>query len=226
MVDKTYSLAVRYAQLGQECENVLHFRKQTAGDPSGAQWLTIANAWKEVIRDSMSTTVLFVDWVATQVLGAGVTYSTTTCRQVGGTIQLGALTGTLAGAATGDALPPACAATLSLGTGVRGRSFRSHLQLGGFVEAQQVGGGWIAGFNSTIQPKVDTFRGVYGSGGSDADFDWCTFSRGIASGCFPDPNLRHHPLVHRQAGDVENAIASVTSAVLGTLVTSMRSRFK
>ena len=224
MPDKTYALAVRYTQLNAACENVLHFRKTTTGDPTDAQWLTLANAWKETIRPGQSDTVTYVDWVATQVLGDGVSFNTQNCRQIGGTLQSGLLTGTLGGSATGDALPPLVTTSVNVHTALRGRSYHTRLQISGFVETQITNGLWVVSFINGQQALLDTFRGVYGSGGTDPNFRWCTYSRGIASGCFPNPDLRHHPLEHRQEGQPENAIANVTSANYTRTASTTRSR--
>lgn len=225
MVDKVFQLAVRYVQPFVFAENVIYIRKITAGDPTDAQFLVIANRWKEVWRAAQNINVLYADWVATQVLGAGVTYSAINCRQVGGTLQTGLLTGTLAGANGSDALPPQTAVTVNVHTALRGRSYRTHNQIGGFSETNSDANGVIlAASVLALQTTLDVFRAFYGSGGSDADFRWCTFSRGIASGCYPNPDLRHHPLQHRQAGDVDASIANVVSATVGTVWTTMRTR--
>lgn len=224
MPDKVYQVAVRYQQPSVGAENVLHARKITAGDPTDAMFLAFANAWKEAIRTSQVNTVTYQDWVATQVLGAGVTYSTITCRQVGGTLQSGLLTGTLTGAVAEDPLPPMATCSLNVHTALRGRSYRTKLSLGGFGEPRQSGGIWSGAFLTNLQAAIDAFRAVYGSGGTDPDLRWCTFSRGIASGCYPDPDQRHHPLVHRQAGDPDASMANITSATVTDSVSTQRTR--
>lgn len=226
MVDKVYALAVRYSQLGVGAENILHIRKITAGDPTDAQLLAVANAWKEVLRALQHTTVTWVDWVATQVLGDGVTFNSSNCRQLGGTLQTGALTGTLVGAIGGDALPPSSACAIALGTALRGRPYRTHLSTGGYAETSQNEGLWSVAFNGLIATAVATFLGVYGSGGTDPNFRWCTYSRGLASGCYPNPDLRHHPLQFRAPGNPDVAIANINRATPGTIVSTMRTRLR
>jgi hypothetical protein len=224
MVNLTYGVAVRYVHSNQLMENVLHVNKITAGAATDAQFLAFANAWKEVIRAQQSANVTYLDWIATQVAGAGVAYDPATCKQVGGTVQSGLLTGTLIGGTATDPLPPMNTMSVQLRTGTRGRSYRSKLQLGSHVESVQSNGFWTVGYVAAIQANVDAFRAVYGSGGTNADLRWCTFSRGIASGCFPDPDQRHHPLVHRQAGDQDASIANIVSVLCGSVVTTTRSR--
>lgn len=224
MVDKTYALAIRYGQPGVLAENVLHVHKFTAGDPVQADFLAIANAWKETIRSSMNVNVAFTDFIAEQVLGDGVTYDPTTCRQVGGTLFTGPLTAPLAGTVAGDAMPPQAAVTVRVATGLRGRSYRTHVQVGGLSEGSQAAGVPTAGYVTGLQGQVDLFVAVYKQGGTSPNWRWCTFSRGIASGCYPDPDLRHHPLRHIRVGDPGLATADVTSATVGTVVSSMKSR--
>lgn len=224
MVDKVYAVEVNFVTNSLSMKNVLHFAKITAGDPTTAQLRTLAEAWKEVVRPQQPNIVSWTDFRATQVLGDGVTYDAVTCRQVGGTIQTGALTGTLAGFLAAESLPFHDTMSLALGTGLRGRSYRGKLQMGPFAESEQGANVWTAGTVSAAQALVDTFKGVYGAGGTDPDFRWGVFSRGIASGCFPDQNTRHHPLVHRQAGNAADAFHNITSAVCSAWVTTTRSR--
>lgn len=225
MTNKTFALAVRYQQLGVEAENVLYIQKITAGDPTVSQMQAIANNWKEGLRTSQSSSVAWVDFVATQVCGPGVTFETTRGRQVGGLLFTGLLTGTLAGVNAADPLPPLAAISLRCQTGLRGRPYRTHKQLGGWCEDAQSGGVWGAGFLSALGTALNTaFNVKYQSGGTDPDFRFVTFSRGIASGWYPDPDLRHHPLRFRGGADQDAATAVITTVTLTNVVSTMRSR--
>lgn len=224
MVDKCYALAVRYLQSGVEAQNTIHMSKITVGDPTNAQWLTIANAFKELWRGAQATTVTYVDWVATQVLGDGVSYSAINCRQVGGTVQTGLLTGTLTGSAVDQALAPLDTLVVSYRSALRGRSRRSHLSIGGFVEAQQQDGLWTTTHVTNNQTNINGFITTYGNGGTDPDFRWVVFSRGIASGCYPNPLTSKHELVHRATGDPSSATSPVVSALVALPVSTMRTR--
>lgn len=224
MVDKVYSLACRWAHRSQLGQNTLHFAKRSAGDPTQAQFTTIATAWKDTLRPIQSSQLLWVDWVATQVLGDGVTYSTTTCRQIGGALLSGAIGGVLAGSAAGDDLPPHDSVAIDISSGRRGRSFRTVLHVGGIPESSNIGSTYDAATVVALQAGVDAFIATYGDAGTDADWDWVVFSRGIASGCFPDPNVRRHPLVHRQAGDINNCTANVLDALVTNRLSTVRSR--
>lgn len=224
MTIKTYQLAVRWKETGGTFQNGLHFNKVSAGDPSNAQWLVIANAWKEIMRVRQYNQATWVDYVATQVNGDGVVYDPATCKQVGGSIQSGALTGTLVGASATDGLPPLATMSVNIKTALRGRNRRTHVQLSGFVETDQTQGVWETGTKTAVQASIDAFLAVYGNGGTDVNFRWVVFSKGTASGCFPNPLDPKHRLVHRQAGSPDTATAEVVSATVRPSVTTTRSR--
>lgn len=224
-IQPVYRFEIVQTYAGGTVLNTPHARWLGAALPTDADLLAFANAYKEAQRLNQVDALVYNGYRATQVAGDGVTYDVGTCRQIGGDAREGALTGTLVGGrAGGTGLPAKDCMVISYSTGLRGKSRHGRLYIGGLERGDQGAGVWTAGRIAAAQTAVDTFRGIYGSGGTDANWRWACFSRVIASGCKADPAVRHHPLVHVQAGDQADAAKHVTSAVIDNVVFSQRSR--
>jgi hypothetical protein len=207
--------------------NTPHFEWSGGGGtayPTATDLLALGNAWKETFRPSQMNAIKYENYKAVQVGGDGVTYSPTTCRQIGGTAIEVAPTGTVIGPTGVNPVPPAVSLVASFGTGLVGKSRHGRQYIAGLASTAITGGIWGTTILGTLNTAVSAFLAVYGAGGTSADWTMVIFSRVIASGCKADPNTRHHPLVHVQAGDMANAAKHVTSFVLDSVARSTRTR--
>lgn len=221
-----YALAVRSSDLyGSDLLNILHFRRiADVGPATVAEVLALGNAVKEAMRPSQQVNITYKDYTATQVAGPGVVYSTTSCRQLGGAIITVNATGTLTGGVAVDGLPSKDCAVVTLRTGLRGRSHRGRVYVGGLPEDAQTNGLIVSGVVTTLQTAFTALVTTYGEAGSSGTWKWVVFSRVIASGCRADPAVRKHPLVHVQDGDQAGASTMISSTLVRNVVYSQRSR--
>lgn len=217
-----YEVAVRSDYIGDKFLNVLHAQLlvNRSAVQLQADLLAFANAWKEVWRPSQSNGVAYERFDAHQVAGTDVSYSVVTCRLIGGDVYGAVLTGTLAGGVSGtDGLATYNNVAAIHRTGLRGRSRMGKSFIGGWTEGQVVTNTMASGTVTTLQTALDVFRGVYGSGGTNANLQWVVFSRFIASGCKYVNALPKPILTHVQAADPGASTSPVlTSTVSGTLV--------
>src|SRR5262245_50199594 len=121
-IDDVYQLSVRSTMTGQVYMNGLAFIRTLAADPTPGEFVTLANAVKEIHRPLQHAGLAYTTWVARQVRGDAVDYPTDEdCTPEGGLYFDGSLTGTLVGADSGDILPHQCAMVTTLRTGQIGR---------------------------------------------------------------------------------------------------------
>jgi hypothetical protein len=73
-INDVYKLTTRMAYLGQNVQSTFHLRRKVAADPTSANALSIANAFKEQFRPQSSTSLAYTTWSLLQVVGGTVTY--------------------------------------------------------------------------------------------------------------------------------------------------------
>lgn len=81
------------------------------------------------------------------------------------------------GDVAGQGLPAQCAMVTTLRTGIAGRSRRGRHYLGGIGEDGQQDSVWTAGVLATMQGVWDAIIGLYGSAGTDPDYQLGVWSR-------------------------------------------------
>lgn len=79
--------------------------------------------------------------------------------------------------ASGEALPPQCAAVLSLRTALKGRSYRGRVYLPGMGEVSQSGGTWIAAQQAKYATIAAQLLAVFGPSGTNTDWRLAVISR-------------------------------------------------
>jgi hypothetical protein len=172
-VGDIWQMAVIGRQDNEDRVNVLHIRmKSGSGTPEGAADVAAINVM------GVFRTVQVDDYVVALVRGR---------QLVGGD---GALERTyspvLQGNSTGDPLPSQIALCASLKTGFAGRRNRGRIYPSSFSEGFNVGGIPLAGDIATLQSNINVVVGLYGAGGSNADYEWGIFSR-VNGGTLIDP---------------------------------------
>ena len=226
-----YELALKQSYGGSLLYNVLHFQLKGALLTPQAKFLALANASKEMLRVKQASTLTYVDWKATQVAGAGVTYGVSNCRRAGGDFYEGVFTGTLTGADVSGAPGPSFSAVVvALKSGFAGRSKRGQFYIGGLdanaldiADRNLLAASYVTSWGTALA----TFGGAYfGPSGTDPDFNWVIFSRFIASGCKYVISGSRPVLTHVQAADAVGCVVNVTSATVRNVVSPMNRRKK
>jgi len=231
-VDDIYEVVSTQSYLGSTVLNVFHLQVRAAlSSASAAQtaFQTAADDFKEMQRVNQSSLLAYSTWKAFQVAGAGVTYSTSTCRRSGGDVYEGNHTGGLTGGNTTSAGTASYNALVSaLKTGLSGRSRRGAIYMGGIPyttldtsnENQ-----FLATYIALVVTQQAIFFNKYKqTGGTSADFQWVVWSKFIASGCKYVPASPKWIYTHVQPGDAVASAASVTSVTPRSLVVPMRRR--
>lgn len=224
-----YEVVTTQTFSGSTFLNVIHVQCLIAITGAQAKFQTLADDLKEMQRTSQSSSLSYTTWRAFQVSGAGISYSTTTCRRSGGDIYEGNHTGTLTGSTTGSAPASSFVALVSaLKTGLAGRSRRGSMYLGGHDQNNLSGTDrdyWAAAFLTTLGTAQTTFFNKYkGTGGTSPDFKWVVWSKLIASGCKYVPASPRWIYSHVQDGSQATSMADVTSVTPRALVVPMRRR--
>ena|SRR5215831_8414859 len=225
-----YELAVAQTYTNQVFINVWHFVLigSTLTSPQ-TKFQTLADAVKEVFRPLQQQTLTYTGWKATQVSGAGISYSTTTCRRSGGDVYEGTPTGTLIGGdVSSNPMPTYNALVVALKTGLAGRSKRGQVFPGGYDNGKLSTtdhNQWAAAHVTAVQTAVNAFLTIYKQvGGTDPNFAWVVWSKFIASGCKYVPAVPKPIYSHVQPGDMPNSYFGVTSATPRALIAPMRRR--
>ncbi len=221
-VGDVYRLTLQSVCLGQTYLNTWAVTMKSSPDPTNADVLTIANAFKEMARLQQSTNVVYQTWTFRQLFGGTVTPIQDECRRGGGLVLTGNVSGTTAGAIATDMLPPQCALVWTIGTGLAGRRRRGRSYIYGLTEVAQVAGTWTASIMSTFTTSLNTIYGLYGSAGTDPQFLLGVWSERTASGC----EVRGDPpqLVNVETPHPELAFNMSTGYQLRQTVYSQRRR--
>jgi hypothetical protein len=224
-----YEVAVTQSFGGSTLINVLHFVLLQNITGAQAKFQAVADDIKEMFRARQASSLAYTGWKSTQVAGAGVTYSATTCRRSGGDVYEGSSTGTLTG---GDAAGAPGASTqalvVALKTGLAGRSKRGQVYPGGYDVNRLAAGNrneWSSTHIANVQTDLNTFLAKYKQiGGTDPNFGWVVWSKFIASGCKYVPAIPKPIYTHYQTGDMPNSFFGVTTATPRIVVVPMRRR--
>lgn len=224
-----YELAIKQSYGGSTLLNVYHFRLLRTLTGPQAAFQSLADTTKNRFRTDQAAALSYVDWKATQVAGAGVTYDPTTCRRSGGDVYEGTFTGTLTGGNTAGA-PDASfmALVCALKTGFAGRSRRGSFYLGGWDANDQSSANrnlWSAARITSIQSACNAHLASFGApSGTDLDFRWVVFSRLIASGCKYVIVNNRPTLTHVQAANAADSWRDVTSCTPREAIVPMNRR--
>jgi hypothetical protein len=182
-VGDVYRLTLQAVCQGQTYLNTWAFTMKSSPDPTGADVLTLANAFKEMARVSQNNLVTYQTWTFRQLFGGGVTPIQDECRRDGGLVLTGNVSGSAAGGVAGDMLPPQCAMVWTIGTGLAGRRRRGRSYIYGLSEATQANGTWTSATLTTFTTALNTIYGLYGSAGTDPQFLLGVWSERTATGC-------------------------------------------
>lgn len=224
-----YEVSVSQTFTQQTLMNVLHFVLLVNLTGAQAKFQTLADDIKEMMRPRQQQTLSYTGWKATQVAGAGVTYSASTCRRSGGDVYEGTLTGTLTGGdVSSNPSPTFNALVVALKTGLAGRTHRGQVYIGGYDHGKDSTADhnqWSATHVANVQTDVNTFLAKYKQvGGTDPSFGWVVFSRITASGCKYLPAVPRPVLTHFADPNAGASYTGVTTATPRTLIVPMRRR--
>lgn len=222
-IGDVYRLTLRSLFAGQQLQNTFHLQRKTAPDPTLAQAQSLADDWKDAIRQNQNAGVTYTTWELRQVRGLSVIYDTNLCERSGGILLDGSLTGTLTGTVAGDGLPPQAAIVATLLTGISGRRRRGRIYYGGISESDQNAGTVASGALSNIGSQLASQLVQYGVSGTDPDWQWVVWSDVTAFGCKVNPN----PPPSRLRESVPNpgsASAPITQIKVRNVVYSQRRR--
>lgn len=134
-VDDVYLLSLRATMNGQPIVNTLAFRRLVSAEPVSSEIGALATTIKDGLRQDQANDLVYQDWRALQVRGAGAAYSTTAPFRVSTVAFAGPFTGTLTGAIT---LPPDaqnCATVLAVNTAQAGRRRKGRIFIAGLAES-------------------------------------------------------------------------------------------
>ena len=220
-----YELASHATFFGQDIVSLMHFEANGGFTPSQAQAQTLADDWKEMLRQGQSQYLAYTTWTLRQVWGSGVTYHTSRPIRTGGRVYDGTHTGTLTGQNTSTSpLPSSVAAVIQWKTGQTGRRNRGRTYMAGLsADALTSSGLIIAGFITAMNALITTWSNKYFSGGTDANWDAGIFSFRYASGWRPALAHPHH-LEYVGPVSSQNELTHISSWVVGNVFRSRRRR--
>lgn len=222
--DDVYLLSLRQQMNAQQLVNVLAIRCKTSTEPTTASFTALATSFANNLQDFQVDDVSYTDWRALKVRGTGVTYNTTAPFRVSTVAFAGPYTGTITGVLTGAPAAMQCSWLIGLNTSQAGRRRRGRLFVGGVTEAAITDGGVMSTSEvSATQTVMNSLVTVYGSGGSDTNFEWGVWSDRIAMNVAYN-NAWPRELVTQGAPDPDNAYLAITSCTVKTLVGSQRDR--
>jgi len=222
-VGDVYKVSCQATLLGSQMMNDYAFQWLQEDDPTNAEINVVAEAGRELWRNSQADDVVWRQWRATQLWGPDMTTVVDECRRDGGLVYDAPFTGFTAGDITsGDTLPPQCAMVVTWITGFAGRRRRGRCYGFGFSEQDQTGGVWGGTPIGAVQTRLTAFLGLYGASGTDTNWRLGVWSERIASGCKPDP-ITHH-LENVELPSPSTAFTPVTTALLRTTVFTQRRR--
>jgi len=188
-----------------------------------ADFATLANALKELVRAQQSQTITYRSWRAVQVRGGDVTPIAAECRRTGGVLFEAAYSGTVIGGNTdAQVLPPQSALVVTLNTGKIGRRFRGRTYHFGMCEIDQQAGAWQSAILTALGTSITSFMAIYGSGGTSPLWTLGVWSERIATGCVPNVGTKgvHNVDLPNLAG----AFSAVTGMVARPTVFTQRRR--
>jgi hypothetical protein len=209
--------------LSQVNMNVFAVQMRSAGEPNAADFLALANDFKEANRLLQSPRFSYTGWRAVQVRADTITYPPGTCKRVGGLFYEGVQTGTLTGGGSSpDDLPPQCAFVVTLRSNEIGRSRRGRLYIGGHTEDYQGGGTWTGTFMTNMTNSWNTFMAKYNfPTGTSPTFALTIWSERIATGCVQLPGGGHSNV---NPSNPDDAAIGVYSHTLRSTVHTQRRR--
>lgn len=222
--DDVYILALRAQLNGKQVVNTFAMRLKSSIVVTTGFWQTHGTAIKDLLRANQVDDLVYQDFYATQVRGAGTTYNTTPPFRVSTVSYTGTLSGTAAGALTAPPEPGNVAALISLSTSQSGRRRRGRIFLGGISETYVDDDGTLNNTNrATLQTAVNSIVTDYGSGGVSVDLEWGVWSDRIATNTAYS-NTWPRVLTSQGAPSPTTAFAAVTAATVRDYVGSQRDR--
>jgi hypothetical protein len=221
-VGDVYRLTLQAVCLGQTYLNTWAFTMKSSPDPTNADVLTLANAFKEMARAQQANIVTYQTWTFRQLYGGSVVPIQDECRRDGGLVLTGNVSGGTTGSVVSDMLPPQCAMVWTIGTGLAGRRRRGRSYIYGLGESAQANGTWATATMTSFTTALNTIYGLYGSAGTDPQFLLGVWSERTATGC----ELRGSPpaLVNVETPHPELAFNMSTGYQLRQTVYSQRRR--
>lgn len=222
-VGDVYRLTILATVLGSTHMNSVAVTMKSSADPSVGDVATIANATANVWRSQQLGAVLWNNWTFHQLWGSGMTTVQDECRRENAKIVIGNFSAGFNGSGgAGELLPPQCAMVVTLGTGIAGRRRRGRLYGFGFGETSQSNGTWGSGTITAVQANLVTWFALYGSTGTDPQFQIGVWSERRATGCWVDP--AQGKLVNIETAHPEDAFTPATGSTLRSIVYTQRRR--
>ena len=222
-VDDIYRLTVLANELGSVHMNNYAFRMKSGADPSVSDVTTLANATANISRNQQGSSVQWTTWSFTQLWGSGMVPIQDECRRDGAKVVIGNFPGGYVGTGgAGDLLPPQSAMVFTLGTGLAGRRRRGRSYLFGFLETAQANGSWTSAIITSMTTNLNTYYALYGTAGTDPQFQLGVWSERRASGCWYDPGAKK--VVNVETPHPEDAFNVSTGYNLRSIVYTQRRR--
>jgi len=220
-----YLCAIRAVQNGQPVVSTWALRREVSPEPAAADFTSILTSVKNLLRLQQVDDLVYVDWTALQVRGAGVTYNTSAPFRVSTVSYSGALTGTLPGLLTAEPEAMQAAMVLSLTTAQSGRRRRGRVFMGGIAVTQVADDGTLDNTNRTNAQTAtaDAIVALLGPSGTSTDWRLGVWSDRIATNTVLSNTW---PRIRVTAGtpDPANAWAQVESIIIRDYVGNQRDR--
>jgi hypothetical protein len=222
--DDVYVLSLRALLNGKQVVNSFAFRLLTAVTPTSSSFQGLANVLKNGARTNQVDDLVYQDWRALQVRGAGTTYSTTPPFRTATVSYAGAFTGTLTGALT---LTPASnmdSIVVAYNTALAGRRHKGRSFFAGIAETAISDASLIA--STAVTAWVTDFvtpLSAYFAGGTDLTYRFGVWSDRTAMNVALS-NTWPRVLTSQGTPDPANAFADVESADVRQYVGAQRDR--
>lgn len=226
MIGDVYRCALRQVLNGRDVVNTVFLRMKTNPEPTASMFSASLGAFVSVLTPAQVDDLEHLDWVATQVRGAGTTYSTTPPFRTSTVSYAGGYSpATPNGQLTSTPLPNSVALVAALNTAQAGRRRKGRLYVGGISELWVDDNSMVNSTQlATLQSGLDLIVSQYGASGSNADFEWGVWSDRIATNTKYVWTTSGPVLTSQGAPDPANAFAAIVSVVCRSYVGSQRDR--
>lgn len=222
-VGDVYQFILNQLYAGQQIQNTFYFRTKDAADPGAAQFTALADDLKGDLREVQVNTLSYTGWLAQQVRGGDVSYTSKPCQRQGGRRLEGTLSAPLTGVQIPDGLPPQAGWVSTFYTGLSGRRRRGRLFLSGIPESYQGDGRLTTAAMTAITTAWTATMAAYGPTGTSLLWTLGVWSHTTASGC----TARTAPpwgLENTAAPAPENAFNPVTVITPRSIIYTQRRR--
>lgn len=223
--DDVYNLAIEATLNGRPVVNTMSLRLKTNTEPTSSDWQGLATSIANWLNDAQVDDLVYSNWRATKVRGAGASYQTTAPFFTSTVSFSGGFGSTITGALTSPPLPNNCAILCSVQTDQSGRRRQGRFFLGGISEL------WVDDNSlinptqlATLQTQLDLMEAALKVGGASGTHEMGVWSMRIATNAKYVWTVNGPVLTSQGPVSPATAYMGMTALVARGFVSSQRDR--